>query len=182
MSMPAPIDGVPAGLEYLAMIDTITVHQIGGFETKNKYVLKNANGEQVYYAFEESERFERQCCGPGRAQFLNKFLNLCMACVAISGKYVQSSQLTLDIPRGTSLSTEEKTQFRSLKDAGLSGRVIGMKVGRSHCLVPTYLQNSDGYNKEKDARSRKLLQLKTRGRSAGKCPTVSRRAIRSEQD
>ncbi|KAL6732149.1 hypothetical protein Aduo_002941 [Ancylostoma duodenale] len=66
MSMPAPIDGVPAGLEYLAMIDTITVHQIGGFETKNKYVLKNANGEQVYYAFEESERVERQCCGPGR--------------------------------------------------------------------------------------------------------------------
>ncbi|EYC45419.1 hypothetical protein Y032_0428g1282 [Ancylostoma ceylanicum] len=73
MPMPAPIDGVPAGLEYLTMVDKIMVHQmfevlelVTGFETKNKYALRNANGEQVYYAFEESECCERQCCGPNR--------------------------------------------------------------------------------------------------------------------
>lgn len=52
--IPTPIDGVPAGLEYLTMVNTIMVHQkieaieiLIGFETKNRYVLRNANGDQV---------------------------------------------------------------------------------------------------------------------------------------
>lgn len=73
MPMPPAIQGVPTGLEYLTYLDTIMVHQIKelieivtDWETKNKYVLKNANGEQCYYAFEESGCCERQCCGPQR--------------------------------------------------------------------------------------------------------------------
>ncbi|KAK6731004.1 hypothetical protein RB195_007461 [Necator americanus] len=73
MPLPVPVEGVPSGLEYLTMVDKIIIQQIHevvevitGFETRNKYALRNANGEQVYYAFEESECCERLCCGPGR--------------------------------------------------------------------------------------------------------------------
>ncbi|EFP01127.1 CRE-SCRM-1 protein [Caenorhabditis remanei] len=73
MPLPPAIQGVPTGLEYLTYLDMIMVHQIKelieivtDWETKNKYVLKNANGEQCYYAFEESGCCERQCCGPNR--------------------------------------------------------------------------------------------------------------------
>ncbi|KIH50914.1 hypothetical protein ANCDUO_19004 [Ancylostoma duodenale] len=72
------------------------------------------------------------------------------------------------IPRGTSPSTEKKAQIRLLKDAGLSGRAIGMKTGRTRCLVPTYLQNFNGFNKKKDTRSRVFSLFMTRGRSARK--------------
>ncbi|KHJ79773.1 Scramblase, partial [Oesophagostomum dentatum] len=73
MPMPQPIEGVPPGLEYLTMVDKIMVNQIfevmeliTGFETKNRYAITNANGEQVFYALEESGCCERQCCGSSR--------------------------------------------------------------------------------------------------------------------
>ncbi|EYB90205.1 hypothetical protein Y032_0222g2611 [Ancylostoma ceylanicum] len=73
MPVPVPIEGVPPGLECLSMVDRIKIKQlveivevISGFETKNKYALKNASGQQVYYAFEESDCCERVCCGPNR--------------------------------------------------------------------------------------------------------------------
>ncbi|PAV57568.1 hypothetical protein WR25_03422 [Diploscapter pachys] len=73
MNVPAPMPGVPLGLEYLTMLDLIMVHQkmeiiemVAAWETKNKYVLKNANAQQVYFAFEESDMCERQMCGPKR--------------------------------------------------------------------------------------------------------------------
>ncbi|KIH69285.1 hypothetical protein ANCDUO_00370, partial [Ancylostoma duodenale] len=50
---------------------------------------------------------------------------------------------------GSSLSTEENVQIRLPNDAGLSGRAIGMKTGRTHCLVTICLQNSDGCSKKK---------------------------------
>ncbi|PIO54210.1 hypothetical protein TELCIR_24432, partial [Teladorsagia circumcincta] len=53
MTVPQPIAGVPPGLEYLTMVDQIVVHQllefreiILNYQTRNKYVLLNANGEQ----------------------------------------------------------------------------------------------------------------------------------------
>lgn len=71
--VPAPIDGVTPGLEYLTMVDTVVIQQVyevlellTSWESKNRYSLKNANGEQVYFAAEESECCERQCCGPQR--------------------------------------------------------------------------------------------------------------------
>ncbi|KIH62176.1 hypothetical protein ANCDUO_07544 [Ancylostoma duodenale] len=57
MPMPVPIEGVPPGLECLNMVDSIRIKQLveivevlSGFETKNKYSLKNANGRQWSYA------------------------------------------------------------------------------------------------------------------------------------
>ncbi|CAL2027285.1 unnamed protein product [Caenorhabditis brenneri] len=73
MPLPPTMQGVPPGLEYLTLLEMIQVYQLKelleiltNWETKNKYVLKNANGEQCYFAFEESDDCQRQSCGPQR--------------------------------------------------------------------------------------------------------------------
>ncbi|CAN0386557.1 unnamed protein product [Lampetra fluviatilis] len=57
----------------LVMIDQVLVHQqvelleaILGFETNNRYVVKNSVGQQVYFAAERTDCCTRQCCGPLR--------------------------------------------------------------------------------------------------------------------
>lgn len=66
--LPPPIEGVPPGLEYLTMVDHIYIQQVtqshcgknyetlqiyeilelfASWECRNKYSLKNANGQQV---------------------------------------------------------------------------------------------------------------------------------------
>ncbi|XP_033642202.1 phospholipid scramblase 2-like [Asterias rubens] len=73
--MPAPqsIPGCPPGLEYLSQIDQLLVHQqvelfevFTNWETSNRYQVKNSVGQQIYFAHEESEVCQRQCCGPSR--------------------------------------------------------------------------------------------------------------------
>ncbi|CAF0881914.1 unnamed protein product [Brachionus calyciflorus] len=73
MPRPAPIPGVPPGLEYLTMLDTIRVEQIPsfleaftGFDTNNKYVLRNAGNQQFLYAYEDTDVCMRICCGNQR--------------------------------------------------------------------------------------------------------------------
>ena len=57
----------PPGLEYLSQIDQLLVHQqvellevLTGFETENKYVVKNSMGQVVYAAREMSDCCTRQ--------------------------------------------------------------------------------------------------------------------------
>ena len=59
MARPAPIAGVPPGLEYLSQINNVKVQQVVslleafvGWDTNNKYAVLNAAGQQVYYAME----------------------------------------------------------------------------------------------------------------------------------
>jgi len=73
MLAPSQIPGIPPGLEYLTQIDQLLVHQqvemfemITGWETCNKYQIKNSLGQQVFFAAEESDTCMRQCCGPAR--------------------------------------------------------------------------------------------------------------------
>jgi uncharacterized protein YxjI len=73
MNMPQGNPNVPPGLEYLTMIDQLLVHQkvelleaFTGFETQNKYTIKNSVGQKVYYAVEDSDCLTRNCCGPLR--------------------------------------------------------------------------------------------------------------------
>lgn len=54
MSVPIVIPNCPSGLEYLALIDQLLVKQkvelfeaFTGFETNNKYVIKNTLGQNV---------------------------------------------------------------------------------------------------------------------------------------
>lgn len=73
MQAPTGIPGCPPGLEYLTQVDQILVHQqvelleaFTGFETANKYEIKNSLGQKVYFAAEQSDCCTRQCCGPCR--------------------------------------------------------------------------------------------------------------------
>ena len=37
-----------------------------GFESANKYKIYNSQGQEVFYAKEETDFCMRQCCGPAR--------------------------------------------------------------------------------------------------------------------
>lgn len=69
----APIQNCPPGLEYLATVDQLLVQQkvelieaITGFETNNKFNVKNSMGQKVYWAAEVNDCCTRNCCGPLR--------------------------------------------------------------------------------------------------------------------
>lgn len=76
--MPAPVQSMvpancPPGLEYLCQIDQLIVKQkvemleaFTGFETKNKYTVKNSMGQDVYKAKEDTDCCTRNICGPQR--------------------------------------------------------------------------------------------------------------------
>lgn len=73
MSRPEKMPGVPPGLEYMTQIDSFQVEQVlcffeafSGWETNNKYVIKNAAGQQCYYAVEDTDTCMRICCGNHR--------------------------------------------------------------------------------------------------------------------
>ncbi|XP_066475632.1 phospholipid scramblase 2-like [Tiliqua scincoides] len=75
MWMPAPptIPNCPPGLEYLTQIDQLLIHQqielleiLTGFETANKYEIKNALGQRIYFAAEENDCCTLNCCGASR--------------------------------------------------------------------------------------------------------------------
>ncbi|CAG2114669.1 unnamed protein product [Medioppia subpectinata] len=66
----APPLNCPPGLEYLTTVDQLLVHQkvelweaFTGFETNNKYAIKNSLGQKVYYAIEDTDCCTRYCCG-----------------------------------------------------------------------------------------------------------------------
>ncbi|XP_064552325.1 phospholipid scramblase 2 isoform X1 [Drosophila montana] len=73
MSIPIGIPNCPRGLEYLTSIDQLLVKQkvelleaFTGFETNNKFSIKNALGQKVYYAVEDTDCCTRNMCGPAR--------------------------------------------------------------------------------------------------------------------
>ncbi|CAN9509658.1 unnamed protein product [Ophioblennius macclurei] len=66
--------GIPPGLEYLAQIDQILIHQkvelleaFIGFETNNQYDIKNSLGQKIYKAKERNDCCTRNCCGSLRS-------------------------------------------------------------------------------------------------------------------
>ncbi|XP_051482628.1 phospholipid scramblase 1 isoform X1 [Apus apus] len=73
MPVSPPLPNCPPGLEYLTQIDQILIHQqtelleiLTGFETNNKYEIKNTLGQRVYFAAEDNDCCTRNCCGPSR--------------------------------------------------------------------------------------------------------------------
>nr|XP_012617864.1 phospholipid scramblase 1 isoform X2 [Microcebus murinus] len=73
MPAPPPPLNCPPGLEYLSQINQVLVHQqiellevLTGFETNNKYEIKNSLGQRVYFAVEDNDFCTRNCCGPSR--------------------------------------------------------------------------------------------------------------------
>lgn len=64
------IPNCPPGLEYLTTIDQLFVKQkvdlleaFIGFETNNKYTIKNAMGQKLFWAKEKNDCCTRNCCG-----------------------------------------------------------------------------------------------------------------------
>lgn len=99
MDVPRKVSFSPPGLQYLATVDQLLIHQqvelvevLTGFETSNKYAIKNTLGQPVYWAAESSGCCARNCCGSGRSfdmklfdNFRNEILHLsrplrCEAC------------------------------------------------------------------------------------------------------
>ncbi|XP_013788459.1 phospholipid scramblase 1-like [Limulus polyphemus] len=73
MPIPSSPPNCPPGLEYLTMVDQLLVHQkvelleaFTGFETANKYEVRNNMGQKVYFAAEDTDCCTRNCCGPMR--------------------------------------------------------------------------------------------------------------------
>lgn len=69
----SPIPHCPPGLEYLVLINQIVMQQhkesieaFTAFETYNKYIAMNAQGQFVYLLAETSDSCARYCCGPYR--------------------------------------------------------------------------------------------------------------------
>uniref|UniRef100_A0A8C8U4V3 Phospholipid scramblase n=1 Tax=Peromyscus maniculatus bairdii TaxID=230844 RepID=A0A8C8U4V3_PERMB len=83
MPAPPPPLNCPPGLEYLTQIDQILIHQqiellevLTGFETNNKYEIKNSLGQRVYFAVEDTDCCTRNCCGAARPFTLRILDNL----------------------------------------------------------------------------------------------------------
>ncbi|XP_061492938.1 phospholipid scramblase 1-like isoform X2 [Rhineura floridana] len=80
--MPAPpaIPKCPPGLEYLSQLDHVSIQEqielmemISGFETCNRYEIKNSMGQMVYFAAEENDDFTLNCYGPLRSFTIKLF-------------------------------------------------------------------------------------------------------------
>ncbi|KAI1882791.1 hypothetical protein AGOR_G00238560 [Albula goreensis] len=91
MPTPQRVPGCPPGLEYLTQINQLLVHQqvelaevVLGWETNNRYIIKNSVGQQVYYAKEENDCCNRQCCGPNRSFVLHIQDNLGQEVITIT--------------------------------------------------------------------------------------------------
>ncbi|XP_077149074.1 phospholipid scramblase 1-like [Ranitomeya variabilis] len=74
MSAPPELPNCPPGVEYLSQIDQLIIHQqtellevITGFETNNKYEIKNSMGQRVYFAAEENSWCNRYFWGGARS-------------------------------------------------------------------------------------------------------------------
>lgn len=48
------------------MIKCVFLLALTGFETCNKFTVKNSLGQKVYYAVEDTDCLTRNCCGPLR--------------------------------------------------------------------------------------------------------------------
>lgn len=73
-----PPNALPPGLQYLAGLNEINIHQhldilevATGFERNNKYKICNSQDQQFMYAKEDTDCCTRQLCGPSRPFTMN---------------------------------------------------------------------------------------------------------------
>ncbi|KAH9396798.1 hypothetical protein TYRP_003096 [Tyrophagus putrescentiae] len=71
---PSSNPNIPPGLEYLTVVDQLLIEQkvemlevFTGWETNNKYAIRNVMGQNVYFAVEENDCCTRQFCGAARS-------------------------------------------------------------------------------------------------------------------
>lgn len=90
-----PMENCPSGLQYLTQVDQIICHQIvelleafTGWEGNNKYAIKNSLGQQIFYAFEDSNIFMRQMFGASREFTIHVVDNLNQEVIKIYRPFV----------------------------------------------------------------------------------------------
>jgi len=130
MPQPQGIPGCPPGLEYLTQIDQLLVHQqvelleaFTGWETSNKYAIKNSMGQQVYFAAEESGTCMRQCCGADRGFVLHitdnagqevmrvtREFKCCAGCSWCAGSDCCAMVVNIESPPGTVVGSVRQSQ------------------------------------------------------------------------
>jgi len=137
MVRPAPIPGVPPGLEYLAQVDQLLVHQVievfemmTSWETKNRYMVKNSVGQQVYFAQEESDGCQRQCCGPQRGFIMHITDNLGQEVIRVTRDFKCCA--------GANCCASCDSCAMEIKVESPPGQVIGGVKQECSCLSPTY--------------------------------------------
>ncbi len=57
---------------------------LAGFESNNKYEIRNSMGQNVFYAVEENDCLTRQCCGPLRSFTIRVLDNFGQEIITIS--------------------------------------------------------------------------------------------------
>jgi len=130
MPIPTKIPGCPPGLEYLTVLDQLLIHQdvelveaFTGFETKNKFKIKNSVGQQCYFAYEESSCFQRCCCGNARefvmhvvdntgyeVMRISRPLKLCAGCCWCASADCCSFSLFVEAPVGNPIGSIHQAQ------------------------------------------------------------------------
>lgn len=146
MEHPGEIDNCPPGLEYLMQLDELIIQQqvelfeaLTDIETENRYVIKNSEGQQCYYAYEESGLCMRMCFRAGRGftmhfvdnggnevMSLTRPLKCCPACSWCAGAECCSDLIRVEAP---------------------PGNPIGSIHQRGSCLTPSFdVRDGDGGN------------------------------------
>ncbi|XP_064642030.1 phospholipid scramblase 2-like isoform X2 [Lineus longissimus] len=143
MQKPQSIPGCPPGLEYLTQVDQLLVHQqvelleaMTGWETKNKYQVKNSLGQQVYFAQEESDACMRQCCGPQRGFTMHITDNI--------GNEVISVQREFKCCAGVNCCAGSDCCAMEVEVQAPQGETVGYIKQQQSCLAPCYVvQNTN---------------------------------------
>ncbi|XP_076434998.1 phospholipid scramblase 2-like [Babylonia areolata] len=132
-----PIQGCPPGLEYLAQVDQVLVHQevealeaITGIETANRFRILNSAGQQIYFAGEDSSFFERICCTVLRGFVFNVTDN--------NGQVVMRVRRKFECCKGCSccMCCTSCNYFASIEDK--NGQVLGHISTLPWCCSPIF--------------------------------------------
>ncbi|XP_043926691.1 phospholipid scramblase 1-like [Protopterus annectens] len=136
MPAPPPPADCPPGLEYLAQIDQILIHQqvelleaFTGFETNNKYEIKNNMGQRIYFAAEETDCCTRSFCGPARSFIIKIIDNIGTEVITLTRPFRCTSCLF-------------PCCLQELEVQAPPGTVIGYVIQKCHPALPKFtIQN-----------------------------------------
>ncbi|XP_065089928.1 phospholipid scramblase 1-like [Ochlerotatus camptorhynchus] len=168
MDVPRKVSCSPPGLQYLATVDQLLIHQqvelvevLTGFETANKYAIKNTLGQPVYWAAEGSGCCARICCGSSRSFDMKLFDNFRNEILHLSRPFRCESccfpcclqAIEVATPQGTPIGIVEqgwsllRSWFRIRNAAGDTVLTINAPFCKSNCFgdVKFKISSSKGF-------------------------------------
>lgn len=134
-----PIPGCPPGLEYLTQLDQVLMRQLievaeilTGWEMNNKYTINNTMGQQIFYAKEDTDCMERQCCGPNRGFVMHLTDNMGTEVIQVSREFKCFA--------GSACSCYKSCDscLLELQVEAPPGQVVGYVKQGQYCLAPIF--------------------------------------------